>query len=256
MAMIPICKTEQQKQIYWKTFDRQRWQFLRSYEERMRDAVIEQSEPILTALNDGISNALAQIDTVSKRPIQRAFTQLYSQVGVYYAKRIFSGLKSHYGFETKNQDDIFLRQMQAWVELKGADLVVNITDNTKAQLKAVLQKGIKEGLGTDEIARQIRDSGRIGGLKRGKVIARTEIIRASNLGSISGARSTNLELRKEWIATRDDRTRETHSALDGQIVDLDKPFNVGGFLADFPSDAVLPAGESINCRCTQAYIPV
>ncbi len=249
-------QTEEQKEHFFKTFDRRRWRYLRAYQSQFRNALIKQMQPVLDNL-DSLSGAMAMVDVIQPKPIKDTFYSLYTTVGGYYASNVFEGLKSHFSFQTKeSHEDQFARRMRQWVDLKGADLVVNITDNTKSQLRTILNRGIEEGLGTDEIARIIRDSGNIGGLKRGKVIARTEIIRASNLGSIEGARNTNLELQKEWISTRDGRTRETHAILDGQVVGLDKPFNVGGFDADYPGSPNLPAEESINCRCTQAYIPV
>jgi len=39
----------------------------------------------------------------------------------------------------------------------------------------------------------------------------------------------------------DDRVRPEHAAADGQVVDVDKPFEVGGHLKNAPDD--------INCRC-------
>ena len=52
--------------------------------------------------------------------------------------------------------------------------------------------------------------------------------------------------KKEWIATMDGRVRPSHAAADGQIVELDKPFLVGGELKDHPND--------IQCRCVVAPV--
>jgi|18_taG_2_1085343.scaffolds.fasta_scaffold00258_17 hypothetical protein len=254
--MNPICITESQKSVYFKTFDRKRWQFLNAYTEVFKNALIKQIDPVLKELDKGISEALNQVDIISPEPIRQAYNRLYSQVGSYYATNVFNGLKSGESFQTKNQDDIFLRFMQSWVELEGAELVVNITANTKAYLKRILEKGIEDNLTTEEIARNMRNSGRIAGITRGRVIARTEIIRASNIGSLQGAKSSNLNLRKEWLATRDDRTRVDHGVLDGQIIDIDNEFNVGGETARYPGDIKLSASQSIQCRCTLAYVPV
>lgn len=254
--MNPICITEAQKSAYFKTFDRQRWQFLRAYTDRFKNALIKQIEPVLSELDKGISEAMSQVEIIQEKPIREAYNQLYSQVGSYYASNVFNGLKSGKGFQTKDQDDLFLRFMQAWVELEGAELVTNVTSNTKQYLKQILEKGIEENLTVEEIARNMRDSGRIAGIKRGRVIARTEIIRASNIGSLQGAQSSNLNLQKEWLATRDGRTRDDHARLDGTIIGMDQEFNVGGELARYPGDLQLSAAQSIQCRCTLAYVPL
>lgn len=254
--MNPICITEAQKNAYFKTFDRKRWQFLRAYTDRFKKALDKQIEPVLSELDKGISEAMEQVEIVNEKPIREAYAQLYSQVGGYYASNVFDGLKSHGGYLTKDQDDLFLRFMQSWVELEGAELVRNVTNNTKQYLKQILEKGIEQDLTVEEIARNMRDSGRIAGITRGRVIARTEIIRASNVGSIQGAKSSNLNLQKEWLATRDGRQRPEHGSLDGTIIGMDQEFNVGGESARYPGDLRLSAAQSIQCRCTLAYVPL
>ena len=96
---------------------------------------------------------------------------------------------------------------------------------------------------------------------RARVIARTEVVAANNAGS-HGAAAYNAEVlgidmnqvAKEWLATSDGRTRETHQDADGQVViGLDTPFNVGGYDLDQPGDENGPPEEVIQCRCTALY---
>lgn len=51
-----------------------------------------------------------------------------------------------------------------------------------------------------------------------------------------------------WDSTLDGRTRDTHRKLDGQIRELDEPFEVAGMKADAPGYFGNPA-EDCNCRC-------
>lgn len=55
-------------------------------------------------------------------------------------------------------------------------------------------------------------------------------------------------------STPDLRTRPTHLAADGQRVDLNEVFQVGGFAADFPAAPNLPPSERYRCRCTVGYV--
>lgn len=254
--MNPICITEQQKSAYFKQFDRKRWQFLQAYTDRFKTALTKQIEPVLKELDKGISEAMSQVDIIQEEPVRQAYTQLYTQVGGYYASQVFNGLKSAKGFQTKDQDDLFLRFMQSWVALEGAELVTNVTANTKAYLKQILEKGIEQNLTVEEIARNMRDSGRIAGITRARVISRSEIIRASNLGSLQGAKSSNLNLRKVWLATRDSRTRIDHAEADGQKVGMDDFFIVGGEELQYPADYRGSASNVIQCRCTQFFEPL
>jgi len=56
------------------------------------------------------------------------------------------------------------------------------------------------------------------------------------------------------VATGDGRTRDSHLAAHGQVVDVDKPFEVGGAELMHPHDPAGPAKETINCRCRSVTI--
>lgn len=90
---------------------------------------------------------------------------------------------------------------------------------------------------------------------RARAIARTEVISASNAGSITQMRllGENAPTKKVWLATNDSRTRPTHHAADGETVALGEEFTVGGAHLDFPGDPTGPADEVVNCRCTIAW---
>jgi len=89
--------------------------------------------------------------------------------------------------------------------------------------------------------------------QRARVIARTEIITASNRGSLHGAKRTTEGLVKVWLDSNDDRVRRQHRAVDGQQAELDAPFDVAGSPAQYPGDPGLPPELRIQCRCTQTY---
>ncbi|MGG5810927.1 phage minor head protein [Falsiroseomonas sp. CW058] len=91
---------------------------------------------------------------------------------------------------------------------------------------------------------------------RATTIARTEGLRASNLGGIAAAREAsdafNLQVEKTWLATGDDRTRDSHRGLHGKTVTgIDAAFVLpNGVAIRHPHDPEAPAGETVNCRCT------
>lgn len=96
---------------------------------------------------------------------------------------------------------------------------------------------------------------------RATTIARTEVIAANNAGSHAAA-GYNADVlgvgadavAKEWLATSDSRTRESHAEADGQmVVGLATPFDVGGSSLDVPGDPSGPPEEVVNCRCTALY---
>lgn len=87
-----------------------------------------------------------------------------------------------------------------------------------------------------------------------EALARTDLIGLANGGSIVAAREVlGPTTMKTWLATPDERTRETHVEADGQTVPLEQPFTVGGELLDYPGDPSGSDEEVINCRCTVLY---
>lgn len=96
---------------------------------------------------------------------------------------------------------------------------------------------------------------------RAEVIARSESITALRAGRDEGVRQAiengaMSNVMKEWDDTGDQRTREDHVAMRGQIVPMDQPFIApDGSLLMYPGDGSLGASASQTtlCRCTTFY---
>lgn len=92
---------------------------------------------------------------------------------------------------------------------------------------------------------------------RSRFMARNATADALTHASLESAKTIEVEhdikLKKVWISTEDDRTREDHINADGQIVNLDEPFSVGGYSLQRPNDNLAPTEQTVNCRCTMIY---
>jgi hypothetical protein len=112
-----------------------------------------------------------------------------------------------------------------------------------------------QGLSVPNTAAALRDS--IDHLSTTTAImqARTDLIGLANGASLASAQSLGDQAPqfKEWLATDDERTRETHADADGQVVPIDQPFQVGDDLLMYPGDPDGSDEEVINCRCTLIY---
>lgn len=118
-----------------------------------------------------------------------------------------------------------------------------------------LVDGINEGMSVEQIAARISNVANFEEV-RARRIARTEVHAAAESGSHAQMTFMGYDkgtVTKEWVATRDARTRLTHSLADGQQVELDEPFTVGGSTLQFPGDPLGAPGEIINCRCTTIF---
>lgn len=81
---------------------------------------------------------------------------------------------------------------------------------------------------------------------RALLIARTETTSAAGGAALDGFREGGAPF-KGWLAVQDDRTRESHQEVDGEVVDIDEAFSNG---LDYPGDPKGDAEEVCNCRCT------
>ena len=82
-------------------------------------------------------------------------------------------------------------------------------------------------------------------------IARTESTRNYTQGHLQvydSLEDVGIKAKKQWVATLDTRTRDTHGILDGQYADEDGLFHIHGDSAEGPGLFSDPS-ESINCRC-------
>ena len=90
---------------------------------------------------------------------------------------------------------------------------------------------------------------------RREMIARTETTRLQNSGAQALFTDWGIK-KKEWLATQDKRCRPSHKAANGQVRDMDKPFNVAGFDMMHPGDMSMgaPVSEIVFCRCAELPI--
>ena len=88
----------------------------------------------------------------------------------------------------------------------------------------------------------------------GRRVAQTEMIRASNYGTLEGIDSLNVPYDRVWYAGGEN-IRPTHMEAHGQVVDSEEPFDVGGYKCYYPGEPTLPPEESINCKCAVSARP-
>lgn len=121
----------------------------------------------------------------------------------------------------------------------------------KKRVAAELTRGFASALHFNDIARSIANVTGIG-LSNAKRIARTEGHRIQNAAALDAqkeAKDMGADVVKQWDSTMDGKTRKSHRKLDGQIREIDEPFEVGGHKAMAPGQFGRPE-EDINCRCT------
>lgn len=121
-------------------------------------------------------------------------------------------------------------------------------DLLKKKITAQVSRSISTGMTYSQTAKALESETNIGRNKAVR-IARTEghrVQTTATMDAMKKAKEKGANVVKQWDSTLDDRTRESHTKVDGEIRELDEPFSNG---LDFPGSPNGKAGEVVNCRC-------
>lgn len=212
---------------YYKAFERRRESFDAKYTRVIQRAIRKQLEIYEEA--ETIQDLKKEI---TPEPIQEAYIELYSEVGDTFARLTWQGIKKMPYYEVKQETPIWIERMIQIAREDASDRIVGVNDETKRIINAIIVKGLEEGLSNEEIKRLIIGTTELPPLngtlpQRARRIARTEIVSASNGGSLEGAKSTGIPFDKQWLSTPDNNTRDSHENANGQTVDGRGRFYVG-----------------------------
>lgn len=131
---------------------------------------------------------------------------------------------------------------------RGIDLAWGKKQITASVTSSILQGKSIKGM-ADDLQTRIPEMNRASAIRT----ARTAVTGAQNAGrmdSYHAAEKMGIRMKKEWLATLDNRTRHAHAVLDGQQADVDKPFKVNGEKIRYPGDPMAAGYLVYNCRCT------
>lgn len=127
----------------------------------------------------------------------------------------------------------------------------------KKQIQSVMFQGIVQGEYVGDIATRISkatcDSDRKAAIRNARTIT-TGIENAGRTDAYKRAEDMGVDVKQQWLATLDFRTRHEHRELDGQVVALGEKFEVEGEQIEYPGDPSAADFLVYNCRCT--LVPV
>jgi hypothetical protein len=130
-----------------------------------------------------------------------------------------------------------MARAEAWTNLTGNTVYANVS--------GLIERGVEQGFSLQQMMDALEDFG-VGNPEN---IARTEVLGSLNAGRDDQYRESGVVTGEEWLATMDDRTRDSHAEADGQTVGIDEQFTVGGVKLDYPGDPQAPPEEICQCRC-------
>ena len=254
---IAICSSQYRKEklkvMTWKTIDRKRASYSKYAKSQFSRALKAHANEYLDQVEQ---SGLSAEYTINRAPIENAMYNVYSRVMTQFASDTYSDLSKRANKTEVNWGEWVAR----WFQTNTTHLIDGITNHSQLGLAKLAQLAVKEGWSIREYQKNASQLFEVSE-RRAELIGRTEIIRASNAGSLMGAQETGFPMMKYWLATRDNRTRGTnpkdifdHYSMDeDKGILLDQPFNVSGENLQHPGDIAGSPGNTINCRCTLVY---
>jgi len=117
-----------------------------------------------------------------------------------------------------------------------------------SQLNKIISDGYRSGYGINKVAGEVTRRFDQLATWEARRIARTEINTSHNVATVNTYQDLGVEY-TQWIAANDDRTRDSHVEVDGEIIPMGGTYSNG---LGYPGDMSGPLEEWINCRCSNA----
>lgn len=249
-------ETDEEKALYWKAFESGREKYYDGVKREVAKEFEKERKAILKAMESGGEKAVMKVLDGRKKDWIKLYTDIYVEVMQDFGDQTLGSMRKDLSGEMETKlfpkiFQVFTQAVQTFISNVVATKVVGVTNVTKQKIKNITSNAQAQGQSIGQVMKEI-DKLYLDQIipNRSEVIARTEVIGASNAGSSKAADQTGLKLTKEWLATPDDRTRDTHNKINGETVPKEKPYSNGLM---FPGDPEGKAEEVIQCRCTEVY---
>lgn len=210
----------------------------------------------LTNLELSIAKQIKTLTGKGKRTVEKAFRDIVSESFSATGTAISKSLEVTVGFGVMNEEVIKTAILNPMQRITWSDALQGNSAKYLSQIKTELSQGLIKGEGYAKIAKRLEKSTEMSANKTIRIV-RTEGHRAQSVGRKlavdnveSAADRLGIKIKRVWVATSDDRTRDSHKAMDGKEADDDGLFTLpSGVRTEGPGMSGV-AEEDINCRCT------
>ena len=246
------------RQQYIQYIERKRARYFPSATKAFKKVLNQWTAELMVRVNAAqTSGDLLRAADIQLKPdeLVKAMAQVYSVVGSDFARSTIKMVNERKA--VKVGLDYWLEYFKIYAKSKAAQKIVWITGTTEKIFKATVNKIVdaagESGQSVQNMARQIQKELNFSNTYRATRIARTEVIGASNAGSLEGAKQAGIPLRKVWVPIVDEKSRPEHAEMSGSPpIALDEKFVVMGEEIDRPGEG--SAENVINCRCGLDFV--
>jgi HK97 family phage portal protein len=269
----------QRRAFHWKAIEQKRLPY--------DMAMTRKAAQIFDQMGETVANAYAAGRDPAKtiegftadwiKLFEKTYRNIFEDVGAAELEDILDRAGYKKGYEPDEIKgrikDIVDQGVLKWITETAASKVTGVLEFTKQSIAAEILDLEKlyqqEGLSVhiDRVAKAIKQKFKDFSRYRSYMIARTEVAGASNAANSKAQQvaqqkidptAKRIILKRQWISSRDERVRDSHTHMDGQTVGLQDPFYIytpDGSKTDrtlqYPADyAADEPAETINCRCT------
>lgn len=231
-------------------------QALKTIDSTIKDLMVrEESQSVIyqikyqKALKAQVSKAIDELSKVNEAKVTEFLVRAYENgyVGTQYNLQ-GQGIPLLFPIDEKS--------MLAMIQTTNSDIKLSTrlwkdTPRLKDRIRGDISRGIASGSSYTEISRNLNlmtnsalyKTMRIA-LTEGHRVREASAYEASKRASEAGA-----DVVMQWHSASDTRTRHNHALLNGQLREIDEPFEINGHEALYPGGFGIAAMD-INCRCS------
>lgn len=225
--------------------------FERALHKKIKRYIFEVRSKTLDIVNNTQpGNITKEVDVMlqeNESNLVKLVTPVYRQIMTQGAQTALANLateRSIYNIEHKQREPL----IDEAVLLARVNKIKGINITLFNQLKMAIDEAIEANQTVPEIANILTEVSKgvfNNASNRSMAIARTESNSLLNGSAISTYQREGVR-QKEWLTTLDDKARESHIRINGEIIPMESRFSNG---LEYPGDPAGPAEEVVNCRC-------
>lgn len=250
----------------WNIFAKKTFQLEKKYTIFVVRAIIAYRSSFTNYLTQhGKEYAVQRLHLTHLNPeLTKILTAIYKEAGLVGARMSYDEVKAQAKQKAASfgRNATWIQEVTNFLRLHLLRFISRITETMRNDILKVLEKATEEGWSIDRTVQELKRKDVV--QARARTIARTEIVRAANVGHQVGAQSLPYELNKKWISAKDHRVRHSHRNINNHVTDEDGTFKVGIYKGDvltgydemkYPGDANADPSNTINCRCRIIFEP-
>jgi HK97 family phage portal protein len=255
--------TEEQKALHWKRVDTRRQAYWNVVAKRLKSLYGAEADEVVRAVRNAPEESAkhqAQAAIESLRPqwekhLKAICMTVLEDFGNQTAADLGGKPKAKPG-EPEVKDarwvfDPFTAAAKRWLKAHVTESVTLILRSEADRVSRIIEAGYADNLTITEISKSIQQFYDGPQLRFNAMrTARTEVGSAAGYGQREAAVQSGVAKTHQWLASRDDRVRDSHQAMDGEQRKLDDEYSNGLM---FPGDPSGDPSEICLCRCVESF---